>query len=83
MMANPISFQEIDAYSRLNGIAMTAWEVSLIRRIDTAALAAAEKRAAKRKLGEPLPKFEVEASDGRGVKAMLRGFSPRPKGNKS
>lgn len=77
MAANPISFQEIEAYSRLTFAVISPWEVDLLRRVDVAALAAAQKRSARKKSGEPEPKFEAEASDGAAVKALLRGFSSK------
>lgn len=38
MSANPISFTEIDAYCRLNGLALSSWELGLLRRVDVEAL---------------------------------------------
>lgn len=31
---NPISFTDIDAYSRINGVPMREWEVAAIRKMD-------------------------------------------------
>ncbi|RCS21354.1 hypothetical protein DUT91_24705 [Phyllobacterium salinisoli] len=45
MAANSISYLEIDAYCRLTGAVITPWELSLIRRLDLAALNARGKEA--------------------------------------
>lgn len=48
---NPISWVEIEAYGRVRGLALTGWEVALVRRMDAALMDAVAKRA-----GEQAPK---------------------------
>lgn len=40
----PISFSEIEAYSRLMGVEITPWEVEQLRRIDRLAVVEASKK---------------------------------------
>lgn len=41
---NPITYPEIDAYNRLTGAGLDGWEVSAIRALDDAYLAAAAEK---------------------------------------
>jgi hypothetical protein len=44
MGPNPITYAELDAYSRIAGAALVAWEVGAIRALDDAYLAAAAEK---------------------------------------
>lgn len=59
----PITFAEIDAFRRLTQADLSAWDVRLIRRLDTAV----------RTVMSPKKGGEIPASNGAGVAAMLRG----------
>lgn len=75
MTIGPITYREIAAYQGLTFASLTAWEVRLIRRIDTAVRALLNR-----------PKNAgVDAKDGKSVKAILRGLAAekahlKPKG---
>lgn len=44
MGPNPITYADLDAYSRLTGAGLEAWEVGAIRALDDAYLAAAAEK---------------------------------------
>ncbi len=79
MAANPISYVDIDAYCRLNGIAMMTWEIDLICSLDNAILAVT--RAGQKTKSSDQLKNETPADDGRGVASLLRGLKQK-KGQK-
>lgn len=73
MAANPITFQEIEAYCRLSLVVMTPWEVSTLRRMDDAMLGVVSKRSpANRKPGAEPEAEPVSVKDGTGMKALFR-----------
>lgn len=45
MSASALTMTDIDAYCRLSGIALSAWELETILLIDQAALSAANRKA--------------------------------------
>lgn len=63
---------EIEAYSRLTGAEPDAWEVSMLRALYRLHMAAADKQS---KSGPPKP--TVEATDGAGIKGLMRGMGAR------
>lgn len=69
MAANPISYQEIEAYSRLMRVDFTAFEVDLIGRLDQAVLAIWNKQsgAAPNEAAETIP-----ISDTAALREMVR-----------
>jgi hypothetical protein len=77
MAANPISYVDIDAYCRLNGIAMLTWEIEMICLLDNAILAVT--RAGQKTKSSDQLKNETPASDGHGVASLLRGFKQKKK----
>ena len=68
MAVGPITYTEILAYRQLTLADLSAWDVALIRRLDT------EVRALTNKT---LPDGEIAASDGRAVTGMLRGLAAK------
>lgn len=56
---NPISYVEIAAWARLTGREPSPWEVSLLKRMDGAALAAYAKKAP----GAKAPPREIKPDD--------------------
>jgi len=74
MAANPISYAEIEAYSRLMKLRITPFETTLLRHLDMAALASAPK---PKKAGEPEVRNAVSPDDVEGVKGLFRGFNAR------
>ncbi len=72
MSTNPISWMEIDAFSRGMDIEIDPWERSVIRRLDVAVLAVSERKSKSRP--EKQSRMEVDATDGKGVASLLRGF---------
>lgn len=64
----PISYSEIDAYSRLSGIRITPWELRVLRRLDAVAV---DVLMPKR------PDGAIPAQNGRGVASMMRGLAAR------
>lgn len=75
MSANPISWLEIDAFSRGMDIDIDPWERSVIRRLDVAVLAVSDKKSKSGPTKQA--KMEVEAKDGQGVASLLRGFGKK------
>lgn len=74
--ANPISYLEIDAWARLTSCAPSPWEVSVLRRMDSACMARQAKDA-------PISKDEptqIDASDGREVVGFMRAMAARRRG---
>lgn len=70
MAANPLTFSEIEAYSRTTFAGLSAWSVRLIRRLDQAVLP----------ILNPAPASNVvSARDGKGVLSMIRGQTARLK----
>lgn len=68
MAANPLTFAEIEAYSRTTLAGLSAWSVRLIRRLDQAVLP----------ILNPAPESStVSARDGKGVLSMIRGQTAR------
>lgn len=65
----PITYAEIDAYNRTTLAGLTAWEVRLIRRIDTAVRAVS--------IGKVNPNSQISARDGKAVASMFRGIAKR------
>jgi hypothetical protein len=63
---------EIEAYSRLTGAEPDAWEVSMLRALYRLDMAAANKRS---KSGPVNP--TVEATDGAGIKGLMRGMGAK------
>lgn len=53
--ANPISFSEIDAYLRLQGIKPWAWEIVLLRQIDAIALSQTARKGTDGDKGQTRP----------------------------
>lgn len=50
---NPISWNEIDAFNRLNGLRLTPWEAETLRRMDMAYLAIHTENEAKKPRERP------------------------------
>jgi hypothetical protein len=76
MAANPISFTEIDAFCRLNGLVMSPWELSMVRRLDALALmpAAERDKVAAQSAGdkEKAPATPSEVAE---AKQIVRGIA--------
>jgi hypothetical protein len=70
MVANPITYTEVEAWSRLTRTFPTPWEVSALMRIDDAVLAAQSRPDVKK---APT----VQSSEGTGVAMILRDLAPR------
>lgn len=70
MASGPINYREIVAYQQATHAFLTAWDVSVIRRIDTAvrALQAGSSGAS----GEPQA---IPITDAASIRARLRGMS--------
>lgn len=49
MAPSPISYTELQAYFNMHGIRPMSWELDAIRRLDSTALAPAEKKPAPEK----------------------------------
>lgn len=76
MQANPITFQEIDAYARLTGAEIAPWEVRAIRRLDHIALSAKKPKGAKG-AQERDAEVLVSARDGAGVSGLMKGLAAK------
>lgn len=70
MSVGPICYREIAAYQALTHASLSAWEVRLIRRLDTAV------RLISAKGGQDKA---VPISDGKGILAMFRARHGQPK----
>lgn len=66
--ANPLSYTEICAWALLMRTDPTPWEVSVLRRMDSAYLAGQSRKAGE-KTGDQL--IEVQATDTTGVVSIL------------
>jgi hypothetical protein len=74
MAANPITYQEVEAYERKSLARLTAWEVGVIMRLDDAVLgvwANNQKPAPK----PDAPADPIPANDTVNMKAMFRGLA--------
>jgi hypothetical protein len=76
MAANPITYQEVEAYERKALVRLSAWETDLLMRLDAAVLAvwAGNRNPAARpdEPNEPIPAENVK-----GLKALFRGLAIR------
>ena len=68
MAANPITYAEMAAYSGLHGLRMSAFEISVLRRLDDVSLAVGRE---SRQSGDA-----IEPGDVAGVKGLLKGLKP-------
>lgn len=68
----PISFSDIDAWSRLTRSDPTPWEVALIRRIDAAIIPVLNGRSSR-------PTNAVSVNNVEGVAALFAGFKAKAK----
>ncbi len=75
--ANPVGWQDIDAFVRRSGIRLTPWEVEIIEAIDDALLQSTQKQVAAN--ATPQAVDVVPASDTRGVRSLLRSIGDRLK----
>lgn len=74
--ANPITYPDIDAWARLTGCAPTGWEVSVLRRMDAASMAASAKNAP---VSKDEPSAPIDINDGREVVGFMRSMMGRKK----
>jgi hypothetical protein len=82
MGANPISYTEIDAYRRMTLADLNAWDVSVIRRMDAAALAAVDGKA-KAKAPKPTdPPEPIPITHTEGVRALMQGLMAKQNAKK-
>jgi hypothetical protein len=74
-MAGPLAipFSEMKAWAEMTGAQPSAWEISVIERMDAAALAASAKSSPVSK-DEPAP---IDAQDGREVAGFMRQMAAR------
>lgn len=72
----PISYSEIDAYSRLLRVQMAPFEVQLIRLVDEACVAAS---SAEKKPTEGNLRASASAKDGHEVAELFRGLGAKKK----
>lgn len=70
--ANPITYPDLLAWAQLTGCDPSPWEISVLRRLDVAAMA---KPAGRSVASEPTR--SVDATDGREVIGFLRGKGAR------
>ncbi|MNQ78171.1 hypothetical protein D3C85_930740 [compost metagenome] len=76
MAANPITYAEIEAFTRITLADLTAWEIALIKRVDLAvldALAGQTKPGAKEGAGPA----EIPVSDTRAIGGLFRGLAAK------
>jgi hypothetical protein len=82
MGPGPITYQEIEAYRRLTFADLTAWEVSLIRRLDLAALSSAAGQVQQkpaRPSNEPQP---IPVTNTAGIRALFQGLAAKKNAQK-
>ena len=78
MSVNPMTYQELDAFSRRCLVDLSAWEVEVLMRVDDAVVTAVHESAPTvTASGDPSPPAEVTADDGAGGKAMFRSLAAR------
>ncbi|MBP8062385.1 MAG: hypothetical protein KAY29_00805 [Brevundimonas sp.] len=76
MAANPISYQELDAFCRARLVELTAWEAGLLMRLDDAVLAIWAEKSAKTKPTGAAPE-PIPVSDTGSVRALLMDLAER------
>ncbi len=76
MALNPLTYTEIEAFVRLTHTALSAWEVDVICRLDTAARAAMDQKAVRPPKATDPPEA-IAASNTAGVGALLRGLATK------
>jgi hypothetical protein len=77
----PITYQEIEAYRRLTLSDLTSWEVSLIRRLDLAALSSAAGEAKPRPAKSNEPE-QIPVTNTAGIKALFQGLAAKKRAQK-
>lgn len=77
MAVNPISIEAIDAYNRLLGLGMAAWEFDLLCRIDNAVIAVIAQQAPKPKGAETT---QIPAENTAAIRDMFRGLAAQKAG---
>lgn len=77
----PISYQEIEAYSRLMRLDLSPWEIETICRLDNAALHNWSARQKRQQHGQANgPPAEIPVDDTTNMKALFKGLVTRKKG---
>lgn len=76
MAANPLTWQELDAFCRRSRIDLTAWEADLIFRLDDVVLGvfAKSRPASNPKTVEPA---QIPVDNVGGLKGLFRGLAVR------
>lgn len=71
---NPLSWRDIDAFTRQTRFALAPWEVDIIERLDDAYLQPIARRAAAQRAQQATPNM-IPATDTAGVRSLLRGVA--------
>lgn len=74
MAANPISYQELEAFCRSRLVTLSAWEIELLMRLDDTVLAIWAEKSAKTTAGQgdPIPVTNTE-----GVRGLFQDLKAR------
>lgn len=77
MAIGPITFLEIQAFSRLMLVELSAWEVGLIRRLDEAVLAVLDEKAPRTAGKAPPAGVAIPVADTAGIRALMQGMAAK------
>lgn len=70
MAANPLTYQELEAFERKNLVCLSAWQADLIMRLDDAVLAVWNQKALR--TGSDNQTTDIPVSDVEGIRAMVK-----------
>lgn len=76
MVANPLTYLELEAFERKNLVRFSAWEADLIMRLDDAVMGVWAEAASKPSGSKAKDEPELIPADNiKGLKAMFRGLA--------
>ena len=76
MVANPLTYTELEAFERKALYSFTAWEAEMLMRLDDAVLAVWAGQMPKPK-PKVMPNGEIPVSNVKGVRALFQGLMAR------
>jgi len=77
MAPSPVQYSEIEAYCRMTGLELDAWELSVICRLDNAALRAFTRNGRQQAAPDPNASSQIPVENTKAMKDMFRGLATR------
>ena len=77
MVANPLTYTELEAFERKALVRFSAWETDLLMRVDDAVMASWAEQAPKPKPKGVEKNGEIPMSNTTGIRALFQGFKAR------